>query len=149
MDRLRGSYAKPGIKYVLDFPEEGCVAMVHAKYFSMLLDSLLDNANKFTDSGVITLSCRADRSNSEAVFSVTDTGCGIPEDKLGYIFERFTKTNLSSPGTGLGLYLSRLIIERMGGRIWVDTGYTGGTRVSFAVRLSDIGQTHPIQAAGV
>ena len=60
--------------------------------------------------------------------SVTDTGCGIPQDKQEWIFERFTKTNDFIPGSGLGLYLCRLIVNRLNGKIKTDPSYTKGSR---------------------
>ena len=109
-----------------------------AQRLSQVLINLLTNANKFTEKGRITLSCRTDAARGEAVFSVADTGCGIDRDKREYVFERFTKVDEFTPGTGIGLYLARLIIERMQGRIWVDPDYTDGTRFVFTVGLSNV-----------
>ena len=63
----------------------------------------------------------------------TDTGCGIPADKSEWIFERFTKNDDFIPGSGLGLYLCRLITQRLNGSLKLDTCYTGGAR--FILRL--------------
>ena len=70
-----------------------------------------------------------------AVFSVTDTGCGIPKEKQGLVFERFEKLNENAQGTGLGLSICQLIIEQLGGKIWIDSNYEEGARFLF---------THPI-----
>ena len=64
---------------------------------------------------------------------VIDTGCGIPADKSEWIFERFTKNDDFIPGSGLGLYLCRLITQRLNGSLKLDTCYTGGAR--FILRL--------------
>ena len=69
-------------------------------------------------------------------FSVTDTGCGIPLEKQGVIFERFEKLNDFAQGTGLGLSICQLIVTHMRGRIWVDSNYTQGARFCF---------THPLK----
>lgn len=69
------------------------------------------------------------------LFSVTDTGCGIPLEKQSSIFNRFEKLNEGAQGTGLGLSICQLIIERIGGKIWIDSTYTDGCRFYF---------THPI-----
>ena len=54
---------------------------------------------------------------------------GIPPEKHGYVFERFTKLDPFSQGNGLGLYLCRLIVTHLHGEIYIDSGYTGGTRI--------------------
>ena len=82
-----------------------------------LLINLLINATKFTPQGSITLEVRQE-SEEFALFSVTDTGCGIPLEKQSSIFNRFEKLNEGAQGTGLGLSICQLIIERIGGSIW-------------------------------
>ena len=100
-----------------------------------LLINLLVNATKFTKEGSIILALRTDE-NSFVEFSVADTGCGIPLDKQGAIFGRFEKLNEGMQGTGLGLSICKLIINRLGGGIWVDPAYTSGARLVF---------THPLK----
>ena len=99
-----------------------------------LLINLLINATKFTPQGTITLEVQQE-SEDFALFSVTDTGCGIPLEKQSSIFNRFEKLNEGAQGTGLGLSICQLIIERIGGKIWIDPNYTTGCRFYF---------THPI-----
>lgn len=99
-----------------------------------LLINLLINATKFTPQGNITLEVQQE-SEDFALFSVTDTGCGIPLEKQSSIFNRFEKLNEGAQGTGLGLSICQLIIERIGGKIWIDPNYTTGCRFYF---------THPI-----
>ena len=94
---------------------------------------LLNNANKFTNQGSITLSYRPEEEGRIMCICVTDTGCGIPADKSEWIFERFTKNDDFIPGSGLGLYLCRLITQRLNGSLKLDTCYTGGAR--FILRL--------------
>lgn len=98
--------------------------------------NLLSNAAKFTKNGKITLTFEVDKVNNQAVFSVADTGPGIPPDKQKLIFERFEKLNEYAQGTGLGLSISQLIVTKLGGQIWVDPNYTQGARFVF---------THPLQ----
>lgn len=100
-----------------------------------VLINLLINATKFTPQGSITLELKK-QSEQELLFSVTDTGCGIPKDKQAAIFQRFEKLNENAQGSGLGLSICQLIIEHIGGRIWIDPDYTGGSRFFF---------THPLQ----
>jgi len=99
-----------------------------------LLINLLINATKFTPQGNITLEVQQE-SKDFALFSVTDTGCGIPLEKQSSIFNRFEKLNEGAQGTGLGLSICQLIIERISGKIWIDPNYTTGCRFYF---------THPI-----
>lgn len=101
-----------------------------------LLINLLINATKFTTEGSITLTLEKD-TDAMALFSVTDTGCGISPEMQGQIFNRFEKLNEKAQGTGLGLSICRLIIEHLGGRIWLDSTYVEGCRFFF---------THPIGA---
>ena len=100
-----------------------------------VLINLLINATKFTPQGSITLELKRE-SESELLFSVTDTGCGIPKDKQATIFQRFEKLNENAQGSGLGLSICQLIIEHIGGKIWIDPDYTDGSRFCF---------THPIR----
>ena len=99
-----------------------------------LLINLLINATKFTPQGTITLELEK-QTEDTALFSVTDTGCGIPKDHQNKIFNRFEKLDENAQGTGLGLSMSQLIIEQLGGKIWIDPDYNQGARFLF---------THPI-----
>lgn len=97
-----------------------------------VLINLLVNATKFTTQGSIVL--RLERSIDDAdmaLFSVTDTGCGIPLEKQKLIFERFEKLNDFVQGTGLGLSICLLILKRLKGKIWIDDKYTEGARFCF------------------
>ncbi|WP_044267792.1 sensor histidine kinase [Bacteroides timonensis] len=100
-----------------------------------VLINLLVNATKFTKEGSIVLRLELSDRNT-AFFSVTDTGCGIPLEKQGLIFERFEKLNDFAQGSGLGLSICQLIVNYMRGRIWVDSNYTQGARFCF---------THPLK----
>ena len=101
-------------------------------YFRLLnqvLMNLLSNAAKFTEKGEIRLSCHLDSVKQQLIIAVSDTGMGIPPDKQEWVFERFTKIDSFKPGTGLGLYMCRIIISRLGGTIQVDSDYTSGCRI--------------------
>lgn len=100
-----------------------------------VLINLLINATKFTAEGAITLKLEKE-SDDMALFSVTDTGCGIPKEKQAHIFQRFEKLDENAQGSGLGLSICQLIIEHIGGRIWIDPDYDEGSRFLF---------THPIR----
>ena len=98
--------------------------------------NLLSNANKFTKCGKITLDFSVNEETQMAVFSVTDTGCGIPKEKQGLVFERFEKLNEYAQGTGLGLSICKLIVHKWKGSIWIDPDYTGGARFVFSHPLN-------------
>ena len=70
-----------------------------------------------------------------ALFAVTDTGCGIAPEKQGKIFHRFEKLDENVQGSGLGLSICQLIVERYNNEIWIGTEYKDGSRFVF---------THPI-----
>lgn len=97
-----------------------------------LLVNLLGNATKFTEEGEINLSFRTDRKRNSVDLIITDTGCGIPVDKVAEIFNRFEKIDGYKQGTGLGLSISQAIAGALGGSIWVDSGYTKGARFIFS-----------------
>lgn len=92
-----------------------------------VLANLLSNAAKYTHSGTITLDCR--EQYHELEFSVTDTGQGIPRDKVDRVFQRFEKLGSQVKGTGLGLHISKQLTQLLGGQIYVDTSYENGCRM--------------------
>lgn len=102
-----------------------------------VLINLLVNATKFTKEGSIVLKLEISPEDEEmALFSVTDTGCGIPLEKQKLIFERFEKLNDFVQGSGLGLSICQLIVKHIQGRLWVDPHYMQGARFCF---------THPLK----
>ena len=111
-----------------------------------IITNLIGNAVKFTDAGEILLEVKAapqtDANGAEEidlVFSVADTGIGIPADKVGYIFEKFTQADTSTSrkygGTGLGLAITRYLVELMGGTLRVRSEPGKGSVFSFTIRL--------------
>ena len=96
-----------------------------------LLLNLLTNAAKFTVQGEINLDYQVDKEKMQVIFSVTDTGCGVPPDKQESIFNRFEKVDEFKQGAGLGLPICRTIAGLFGGTLTVDPAYTGGARFIF------------------
>jgi PAS domain S-box-containing protein len=107
-----------------------------------VLVNLTDNAIKFTKEGEVAIHVENEKEeNASAVlhFSVSDTGMGIPLDKVGKIFEGFTQADGSTTrrygGTGLGLTISKQLVEMMGGRIWVESEPGKGSTFRFTARF--------------
>ena len=125
---------------VIDFKTEVPMLTIETDLcrLQQILINLLVNATKFTKEGSITLALKVNECGW-AEFSVMDTGCGIPVEKQKAIFGRFEKLHEGVQGTGLGLSICKLIINRLGGDIWVDQAYTGGARLVF---------THPLTQEG-
>jgi two-component system sensor histidine kinase/response regulator len=106
-----------------------------------VLINLLGNAVKFTDSGEVVLTARNHESgkSGQIAFAVSDTGIGIPCDKLNTIFEDFTQADASTTrkygGTGLGLGISRRIVEAMGGRLTATSSVGAGSTFRFTAQF--------------
>lgn len=118
---------KEGVKMTFSPPCEELTILTNPLRVAQILTQLLHNAAKFTEQGSITLSYEI--AGERIVYSVTDTGIGIPEEKQDEVFERFTKLDSFSQGTGLGLSLCRLIAEKLGGSLCVDKAYKEGCRM--------------------
>lgn len=133
MNKLKKLQQKPDIHYQVEGDKSNDLIYSDPNHFGIIISHLLNNANNFTNQGSITLSYRPEEEGRIMCICVTDTGCGIPADKSEWIFERFTKNDDFIPGSGLGLYLCRLITQRLNGSLKLDTCYTGGAR--FILRL--------------
>ena len=104
-------------------------------YIVQVLDNLLSNASKFTHEGSVTLTYETRKETNQLIFTVTDTGIGIPIDEQEHVFERFVKLDNFSQGAGLGLSICRIVAERLGGFLIIDKEYTQGTRFIFCVSM--------------
>ena len=117
----------PQVEYIFKGGGEGsCIIPTNVFYMTRVIDNLLQNAAKFTAAGSVTLSCKKDDSKRRLRIRVTDTGIGIAPDKQEWVFDRFTKVDSFKPGSGIGLYLCRLIVTRLGGAIRVCPDYRAG-----------------------
>ena len=117
----------------LQMPKEPYMLYTDPLRLQQIIINLLNNALKFTPAGgSITLDYTVDKEKQCMLFSVTDTGTGIPEDKQELVFQRFEKLNEFVQGTGLGLAICKLTIQRMGGDIWIDKNYKNGARFVFS-----------------
>ncbi len=103
-----------------------------------MLGNILENAVKFTDEGYIRLTLRKDKTNF--YFTIEDTGCGIPSDKIGSIFNRFTKVDEFKEGLGLGLAYCHETVAKLGGKLTLDQTSSAGTTftLSLPIKLKTI-----------
>ena len=126
--------AAPGVSFEYKPDDEGIVASTDRHILQKILEKVLDNAAKFTTQGLVSvLACHT--ADGGLDISVEDTGPGIPADKAEVVFEQFTKIDEFSQGTGMGLTLCRNLIEKLNGRIYVDTSYTGGCRIKIELPM--------------
>lgn len=117
----------PSVEYVFKGGGRGtCVIPTNETYMTRVIDNLLQNAAKFTAAGSVTVCCDKDDRTRKLRIRVTDTGIGIAPDKQEWVFDRFTKVDSFKPGSGIGLYLCRLIVTRLGGAIRVCPDYRAG-----------------------
>jgi two-component system CheB/CheR fusion protein len=111
-----------------------------------VLVNLVGNAIKFTEAGSVAVAVEVAKKESPVpagrcrlLFTVRDTGIGIPSDRLGIIFEAFSQTGNSHHtrygGTGLGLAISRQLVELMGGAIWAESEFGRGSTFRFTVEF--------------
>ncbi|MBL7967966.1 MAG: HAMP domain-containing histidine kinase [Prolixibacteraceae bacterium] len=115
--------------------DNALIVMADKVRVEQILRNLLSNAVKFTDKGTIDVGCSKDR--EFFTFSVKDTGIGIHTEHQQIIFERFRKLENSKQhlyrGTGIGLFLSKQLVEMFGGKIWVESEVGKGSIFYFTI----------------
>jgi signal transduction histidine kinase len=135
-DAFAPAAAMHGIALRCDGNEAGFANIDHERILQVLTN-LVGNALKFTEKGG-RITIRIDRRDDEIVFSVADTGTGIPAELLDKIFERYFQSRHGDRrGLGLGLFISKCIVEGHGGRIWAESTPGHGSTVSFTVPAVD------------
>ena len=130
------------ITWNCDVADDCQVVTVNAYLLNLVLDNLVDNAIKFTSEGG-GVSCRWRRQEREVTCTIKDTGCGIPLEEQGRVFERFYQVSSTrgpaggagdrERGTGLGLSIVRHAVSSMGGTVRLESETGQGTRVSFSI----------------
>jgi signal transduction histidine kinase/ActR/RegA family two-component response regulator len=130
-----------GLEPILSLPAElGGHWRIDAYRLRQVISNLMSNALKFTAQGAITLGGQVDwpsQDEATVTLTVSDTGIGIPRDKIGRLFEKFVQVDGSTTrqygGTGLGLAICRELVSMMGGKIWIESVEGAGS--TFYVRL--------------
>jgi signal transduction histidine kinase len=134
---LRSLAEEKGLLFTAEVAPDFPVAHGDGKRITQCLTNLVGNALKFTKQGQVTITARLE--GNEVVYSVSDTGIGIPADQLDHIFAEFRQVDASISrefgGTGLGLSITKTFVELHGGRIWVESEPGRGSTFSFAVPL--------------
>ena len=122
-------------EFIFECDRESMDMRTDTQRLQQVIINLLSNADKFTRNGKITLGLKMDEKQREVLFSVSDTGTGIPLEKQKLVFERFEKLNEYVQGTGLGLSICRIIAERFEGEVTLDKKYADGARFIFTHAL--------------
>ena len=130
-----GTLFSPDTKLIFKPACDELIINSNYNYIVQVLDNLLSNASKFTHEGSVTLAYEVKKETNQLIFTVTDTGIGIPIDEQEHVFERFVKLDNFSQGAGLGLSIGRIVAERLGGFLIIDREYTQGTRFIFCVSM--------------
>lgn len=132
--RLRNNNPEVEIKFVPGM--EKCIIRSERQRLTQVMSNLLTNAMKFTDEGSVTMGYEP--REEEMYFYVRDTGCGIPEEKLPFVFQRFVQLDSFKQGTGLGLSICSSIVGIMGGRIGVNSCPGAGSVFWFTLPVKPI-----------
>lgn len=131
-DEVKPLADSKNIELLIDCNNENLIITADRSEIRRVICNLLGNAISYTPEGgkvVITIK----NEGNDLIFSVSDTGCGIPTEDIPNMFQRFSQgtSKKRSAGTGLGLYLSRQIIESHGGKIWLESILNKGSEFSF------------------
>lgn len=135
VDTFQGQAAASGVSLVADVRAPSLVSFDPARILQVLTN-LLSNAIKFTPQGGRVV-VRVERIADELRFAISDTGAGIPEDKLEVVFERFRQVETNDRrGIGLGLYISKSIVQGHGGKIWAESKLGEGSTFCFTLPIN-------------
>ena len=136
LSNLDSSYKKTmsekGIKFMINSKIQDAVIKSDKTRLQQVFDNLIDNSAKFAPKQGGLIEIGVDKKNDRIIFYVKDNGIGIPKEKQGALFQKFYQVDTSdrrrAGGTGLGLAISKGIVEKLGGKIWVESdGKTGTT----------------------
>lgn len=137
------------LKLVFNAEEKVPKVLADAQKIKDVVSNLIDNAIKYTKQGEIMVGLHQE--GTSVVFASQDTGIGMDADDIGRLFNKFTRgkesNKVNTEGTGLGLYYARVLVENMGGRIWVESPGKGkGSKFSFSLPMADKSKAKKIKA---
>ena len=133
-DDVKNTYrfrCQSGVELIFEKSDRSLYISTDRNRLFQIFSNLIGNATKFTQKGYISFGYK--KVDDQILFHVTDTGTGIPAEKLPKIFDRFIMANESIAGTGLGLSISKIIAEKLGGKIWVNSEPGKGTTFTFTI----------------
>ena len=129
---------RPELQFELELDDAASLPVrIDRIRFEQVISNFLNNANKFTREGYVVLGCKVNRERREVCVYVKDSGKGIDDKDLMMIFDRFYKTDHFEQGNGLGLAICKVIIERLSGRIEVDSAPGKGSCFSVILSFAD------------
>ena len=133
-DDVKNTYrfrCQSGVDLIFEQSDRSLYISTDRNRLFQIFSNLIGNATKFTQKGHISFGYK--KVDNQIIFHVTDTGTGIPAEKLPKIFDRFMMANDNVAGTGLGLSISKIIAEKLGGKIWVNSKPGKGTTFTFTI----------------
>ena len=140
----KSTIGKTEIDIITKLPEENIVFRTDPFRLRQIISNLISNAIKFTDKGSVTIEYKI-KNDRFLEFSVQDTGMGMTKEEMNVIFSRFKRTNSSEEknisGTGLGLNISKNLVELLGGEMWVSSVPGEGTRFWFQLPYTRVIET--------
>ncbi len=130
-------HISPGVELIFaNAGQPDTIILTDPQRVEQVLIPILTNAAKFTNSGTITFGYEISQHNDKITFTVTDTGIGIPHGMEEKIFDRFVKIDPTGQGNGLGLYIGRMVANRLGGTLSLDSSYRKGARFIFSIPIN-------------
>jgi signal transduction histidine kinase/HAMP domain-containing protein len=135
---LRTTYTKKGIELRIEIQKDLPPVSADREQLQLILSQLLDNARRYTPEGSVTVT--AEQHNGFVHIQVSDTGMGIPDDQQPLLFTRFHRiegNNSPERGIGLGLMITKQLVERQGGQVWASSAIGSGSTFSFSLPIAD------------
>jgi signal transduction histidine kinase len=132
-----GTHANKDVSLIWDYPDDLPTIETDSGKLKQILQNIIGNAVKFTESGAITTSVRYLTDDKRVEFAVADTGIGIPAEEAPYIFERFHQVDSSQTrsfeGVGLGLYIVKEFTTLLGGKVAVESEPEKGSKFTLTI----------------
>jgi signal transduction histidine kinase len=129
LKELKPNLDRVGLEMKFEAPEDNYEVYADIGKIKQVIGNLVDNAIKYTPHGSIKISLTSNSKTQKVLFAISDTGVGIPAEVIPKLFQKFTRAEGANKvniiGTGLGLYVAKMMIEGQGGRIWAESPGAG------------------------